>query len=294
MSLHFCAGTDVGPDHPFKIRLWTWLRRWQAYRPLTIRYGRSGWLTVDERCFIQRNILVDGDYEPEVLATLLRCGGAHEVVWDIGANIGAFAVSARQHPAVTHIVCFEPDPENRGALRRNLQLNRGCEYVISSDAVSDVVGRRKLRAGPATNRGMSSLAVTTDNVTDKSWIVQCVTVDALVFERKTPAPTLLKIDAEGWDYHVLVGARKLLRAAPPKAIVFETRCDPSGRICDTAIVDLLHETGTPSLKFRDLAAASMRMKTSSRAADTLTINGIRSTALRFCRHTMSRRCALHR
>jgi FkbM family methyltransferase len=231
-----------GPDHPFKLRIWSWMRRHQGYRRFTVRYGSAGRLTLDERCFIQREILVKGSYEPEVAEALLGRAIAREVIWDVGANVGSFAVIARQNEAVEQVVCFEPDPDNRAILELNLSLNAGAAYQVSAMALSDRVEERTLWAGPTLNRGMSTLAGPSSPDSSSS-IVSCATVDQLVFERGLPAPTLMKVDIEGWEYPALLGARKLLREAPPKAIAFETRCNAKGEMENAEIARFLADCG---------------------------------------------------
>ena len=59
-----------GPDHPMKARIWRWFRRMSAYPRMTISYGAGGWITLDERCLVQREIFDRGVYEPEVWQAL--------------------------------------------------------------------------------------------------------------------------------------------------------------------------------------------------------------------------------
>jgi FkbM family methyltransferase len=238
-----------GIDHPFKLRLWAWLRRRQRYRRLTVRYGHVGWLTVDERCFIQRHVFVSGSYEPEVAETLLARASGHEVVWDVGANIGSFAIAARLNARVEHVVCIEPDPKNREALETNLSLNRGASYRVCGVALSDHSELRSLWQGPTINRGMSTL--TGPAVSESATcLVECTTLDELVFGENLPAPTLMKIDIEGWEYRALLGAQRLLRQVPPKAIVFESRCSSDGEMYDPRIGKLLGDCGYQIRKIR--------------------------------------------
>ena len=53
----------------------------------------------------------------------------------------------------------------------------------------------------------------------------------------------MKIDVEGWELRVLEGAKRVLREAPPKTIVFEAACDSTGRIDDEDIEQFLAESG---------------------------------------------------
>jgi FkbM family methyltransferase len=224
-------------DHVSKVRIWNLIRRLQKHARLTISYGESAWLTVDERCFLQRHILTSGFYEREVYEALLSHATESEVVWDIGANIGSFAVLARQHRSVEQLVCCEPDGLNQKILNVNLLLNKGAQYHVCGLALSDRPERRRLWQAPLSNRGMSRLTAEAGGA-DADYVA-CETLDRLVFEQNMPAPTLVKIDVEGWEYQVLLGAIRLLRTRPPVAIVFEAQCTPGGEIVDSRIPELL-------------------------------------------------------
>ncbi len=53
-----------------KLRFYYWLRRLSGYARLTIPYAKDGWITVDERDWLQREIYATGAYEPEVWEAL--------------------------------------------------------------------------------------------------------------------------------------------------------------------------------------------------------------------------------
>jgi FkbM family methyltransferase len=222
--------------------VWDWLRRRQNYRRLTVRYASSSWLTIDERCYLQRNIFVAGGYEPEVAETLLGFAVGREVIWDVGANIGSFATLARLDPRVAELICCEPDPGNRAVLEKNLSLNRGASYRVLPEALGCRTEKRGLLQGPPTNRGMTRLLDDSD-FGPISCVADCVTLDELVLQRNLPPPTLMKIDVEGWEDRVLKGAENILRLNPPKAIVFESRCNSDGGTEKRCIPELLADFG---------------------------------------------------
>ena len=65
-----------GPDHPFKLRLWGWMRRWMKGARFRVRYAGVAWLALDETDFVQRHVLEHGAYEPEVWQALERSAAA--------------------------------------------------------------------------------------------------------------------------------------------------------------------------------------------------------------------------
>ena len=73
--------------------------------------------------------------------------------------------------------------------------------------------------------------------------VDCRTTDELIAQRNAPAPTLMKVDVEGWEYHVLNGAHDLLQSSRLKAIAIEAACDPTGRLLDCRLESVLNDYG---------------------------------------------------
>jgi FkbM family methyltransferase len=231
------------PDHPMKLRIWHYLRRFMDYRRLTITYLNSGWITIDERDYIQDLILRTGHYEPEVWGSLAEVAKSNEVIWDVGANIGSFTIRALLDSRVDKVHAFEPDPLHAEILSYNVALNYGC-YQIHQCALGNEIERKKLRHAVFPHGGGSTLAVNpTYTRFDGEFQIECLTVDQLIFDEHTEAPTLMKIDVEGWEYEVLKGATRLLARNPPKAIVFEGDSDEAGSIKNIEVVQLLENFG---------------------------------------------------
>lgn len=235
-----CEAYYLGPEHPMKQRVWRWLRRSLGYPRLTVRYAGGGWITLDERDVLQREILVSGLYEPEVWETLASFAHEAEVVWDVGAHIGSVAIRALLDERVREVHAFEADPLQAAVLAENLRLNGG-RYFVHSYALGSQQEHRLLHRGPIENMGLSSLATETCRET---CAIECRSSDQVVFEDRVAAPTLLKIDVEGWEGEVLLGAKRLLAERPPRAIVLEAACDlRSGEARDTDMVAYLRSHG---------------------------------------------------
>jgi FkbM family methyltransferase len=240
-----------GPDHPMKLRLWRYVRQFSGYAPLTIAYGDRAWITIDERDWLQSFIFASGSYEPEVWAALAHYATRDEVVWDVGANIGSFVLTAAQDHRVRSVCAFEPDPLTLETLKWNLALN-GNPAVVYPFGLSDTAERKTLIHGPSTNTGMSTLSPTAH--TGMTWHVSadeelptfevdCRTADDLVAQGEALAPTLMKVDVEGWEYQVLNGAHQLLRSTRLKALAFEARSDAKGGLQDDRLHSLLTRFG---------------------------------------------------
>lgn len=145
-------------------------------------------------------------------------------VVDVGANVGmaTFAAAAMGFK----VLAFEPIAENIQKLCDGIYLNRVSSLVhLYSLAVSNspghltmhkVVGRLDNSAVSATGAKLAFKANEVVPVTIKS-----VTLDSML-PPSTPV-LLLKIDVQGWEYHVLKGASKLLSRPPHAApyIIYE-------------------------------------------------------------------------
>jgi FkbM family methyltransferase len=241
-----------GPNHPMKLRLWRYARQFSGYAPLTIAYGERAWITIDERDWLQSSIFASGAYEPEVWAALARFASGGEEIWDVGANIGSFALTAAQDHRVRCVRAFEPDPLTLATLKTNLALN-GNPAVVYAFALSDRAERKTLIHGPRTNTGMSTLSPTADTGMTRhvsardslpTFEVECRTADELIAHGDVPPPTLMKIDVEGWEFQVLNGAHHLLQSTRLKAIVFEAAPGgTTGTLRDDRLGHLLMDYG---------------------------------------------------
>ena len=226
-----------GPDHPMKLRLWGWLRNLQQHRKLTVTYCNRGWLTLDERDLVQRYVLREGFYEPEVWDALFKFATHSEVLWDIGGHIGTFTVRSALDCRVRLVHTFEPDPVTFEALENNVRVNSlGNTCRIHRCALGSENCATTLYRGPVHNIGLSSIDV---RPTSEGHRVLCRSIDDLVFRDGLEPPTLVKIDVEGFEEKVLIGAERLLRELPPKAIAIEALSDESTQIVERSLVHCL-------------------------------------------------------
>lgn len=127
-------------------------------------------------------------------------------VWDIGANVGLYSVpSARAVGAGGSVYAFEPVGRNVEYLRRHAELNRLSNLRIVHAAVGERT--RMVRMTPGASASEASVTA------DGPWEVPAVSLDEWRSDSGSPLPSLVKIDVEGAEVDVLVGARHALGAA---------------------------------------------------------------------------------
>jgi FkbM family methyltransferase len=134
-----------------------------------------------------------------------------DVVLDIGANVGSFALAAsRLVGPAGHVYCCEPMPENRECLRRTIEANGLGNVTIVPVAVGDVVGELEIRIGRDSGGHSAVLVGDGPSVT-----VPVTTVDALIPETGVGRVGFIKVDVEGMEAEVLRGARDTVRRDAP-------------------------------------------------------------------------------
>lgn len=90
---------------------------------------------------VQGHGLVRGTLEPGVQEALRRHVGRGAVVFDVGANLGFFALLAGRLTGPSgRVVAFEPLPESAAVAREHARLNRLEQVVVHECAVGDRSG----------------------------------------------------------------------------------------------------------------------------------------------------------
>lgn len=180
-------------------------------------------MAVDRSDVLQRTIFAEGEYEPEVTRQLMSELGDDDVFYDIGANVGYYTCAALKM-GVKFVHAFEPDPIAASVLRLNLRLNGAtsascqvAEMALGCRAGSGVFHRSHVwNSGRSGFRPVDAVA---------SFEVPIETIDSLLAAGRAPPPTVLKVDVEGLEHEVLLGAHRLLENNPPRLIVFEAERD---------------------------------------------------------------------
>jgi FkbM family methyltransferase len=147
--------------------------------------------------------------EYEALRAATRPG---DVVFDVGANIGAYTVLfARWVGPNGHVYAFEPVGSIARNLRAQLALNEVEDRVtVVEAAVTDRVGEMALAV--SAGAGLNRRALPTDDRL-RRLVVPTVSLDAFCAERSL-APSVIKIDVEGAELDVLRGAGGLFASVP--------------------------------------------------------------------------------
>lgn len=168
----------------------------------------------------ERRVYWQRTYEPATLALIDACLRPGDRMVDIGANIGLMTLHASRSVGDTgSVIALEPHPATFARLQDHIQLNRCKNVTALNVAAGPSDGTLELFDTPARQSGQASLIAHSD----KS--ISAGRVDVRRMDDILPASTartFVKIDVEGFEHQVLLGAPKTLQAEP----VICMECDP--------------------------------------------------------------------
>jgi FkbM family methyltransferase len=140
---------------------------------------------------------------------LLRPG---DLFADIGANVGSYTVLAAGVCAA-RVVAVEPGSTARAALAKNITLNNlGAQVSMRAVALGTSVGDLAFSTGQDTTNHVLSEGH------GRQRRVRQTTVDLLFADER---PLAMKLDVEGYEAAVLVGARDTLNDPKLKCLIVE-------------------------------------------------------------------------
>lgn len=172
-----------------------------------------------------------GSYEFDKQKAFAQICEPGHVVYDIGANVGFYSLLAAQLIGRDgHVYAFEPLPRNLEYLHRHMTLNHFEKRVTIQDmAISNETCVSHFAEGISHEMGRLS---------EKGGIeVHVNSLDRLLVELNLRPPDLIKIDVEGGEYEVLLGAEATLRDYSP-TLFLATHGHAIHRKCIDYLIDL--------------------------------------------------------
>jgi len=160
-------------------------------------------------------------------------------VMDVGANLGQFTLFAAARVGKRGVVhTFEPASETYAGLTRNIELGRGklARIVPNRAAVTDTPGKIELHEFAGEYSVWNSMHAHTMKVLVDGTLrtvqpsrveqVPAVTLDDYCHRHGIESIDLLKVDVEGWEVSVLLGARRIFAERRCKNLIFEISIEP--------------------------------------------------------------------
>ena len=221
-------------------RLWRWkklIRESGAFGPWREIDGVRFYLNAKDTG-LSAELAVEGVHEPRLTAALRQLLRPGMVVADVGANIGYFALlAARRVSPGGKVIALEPFPESYCLLVKNVRANGLANVVPLQVAAGDAARCATLHVYEKAN--WNRLGAPGPGVLG-AVPVQVEALDILLSaERRVD---LVRMDVEGAEYEVLLGARGILTRDLPY-LVIEVHRQLLGEVSYRRLRELLLDLG---------------------------------------------------
>jgi FkbM family methyltransferase len=185
-------------------------RRHKAISAGSLRF-RVRRLTADE--YFVRDVVVDQEYVPNGYAITET-----DLVLDIGANIGAFAVYAATRARRGRVISLEPVRDSYRLLVHNVAVNRCDNVTTRRAALVARQGPTRVYLSPYGSGGHSVLPdLALQNLHFEQ--VEGLTLADLLQEYQLPRCDFLKLDCEGAEFEVAQGTPPAVWQQVAKVVV---------------------------------------------------------------------------
>lgn len=182
-----------------------------------------------------------GDVDRKITWLCSRIVRPGDTAIDVGANIGLVTLTlAGLVGDEGKVWSFDPNPALIALLRESLAANGLQNVVVEQCAVGEDHAALTLTV-PEGHSGRGSLVRVKPGRPAEEITVPVRPLSDLI-PHDVAHIRLLKIDVEGFEEQVLLGARALFDRSPPDAVLFELN-DRKGNVSDEPSVRLLREYG---------------------------------------------------
>lgn len=195
-----------------KLRLTAWAR---------LHTGQL--LKVDLPSAVGRSIWLRGIYEPEVEAYIRKVLRPKDAFIDVGAHVGYFSVIAAGVVGEEgEVHAFEPQRELCSLLKMSIEANalfmvRINPLALWSDTINVILMTQQ-------DSGFSFVQAPSSGRFKSAIMVPTTTLDEYVHHHVHCPVRVIKIDVEGAELHVLLGAQRTLQTHSPCLVVEAQDC----------------------------------------------------------------------
>jgi len=149
-----------------------------------------------------------GYYEPFETEVFRKTVKEGMNVIDVGANIGYYSLMAAKLVKTGKVYAFEPEENNYSLLLNSIRANNFRNIMPIQQCASNENGYCTFFVSPCeTNLGGGSMVWDSGG---KKLVVPSITLDTFAEKENVSTVNVLKIDVEGAEPLVLMGARKIL------------------------------------------------------------------------------------
>lgn len=214
-------------QYPLLIKTYYAVRHFFKYELKDIRdsyFAKSSKLKITPYGFkligsnsIHHHAMQEGTFEPEEVALFKEQFLQSDLFVDIGSNIGFYACLARS--LGRHVIAIEPLPKNLEYLFTNLLANDWKDIEVFPVGLSESPGLATLYGASSTGASLISNWAGASQFFQRT--IPLSTLDILLGDRFAGKKIFIKIDVEGVEYPVLLGAARVMQMQPKPTWVLE-------------------------------------------------------------------------
>jgi len=207
--------------------------------------------------FIEFRRAVAMGNEKKIIEPFLKKIRPGDIVFDVGANVGLYAVFiAKAVGKGGRVVAFEPEHLSRERLKENIRLNYFENVLIMNDALGREKSKRFLKPDKNFASGANVIFENKEGSEAAGGEEIIVTSgDMLIKEKALPIPNAIKIDVEGMEDEVLAGLESTLRRPECRLVLCEvhfSNLEKRGKLeAPKHIEETLRSSGFTSLDWLD-------------------------------------------
>lgn len=161
--------------------------------------------------------------EKEWLKSFLKPG---MICYDLGANIGFYTLlSAYLTFPNGKVISLEPVNKTFERLKANIDINDKISNCVScyKIAASNSAGELEIFTASKDLHAWNSLVAPQNKDEFTKEIIKTISLDSLFENENLPVPNFIKIDVEGWEENVLIGAKQILTKFSPTLLIEFTK-----------------------------------------------------------------------
>lgn len=161
--------------------------------------------------------LAEGFYEPFQSDILIDLGKISSQFLDIGANMGFYSLAIAEENPMIKINSFEPQPMIHSLLNKNVVMNNQTNQVTTHNiGLGEKPNSLTMYVPQFTGSGGASFK----NLHEEEGEASLITVAVHCLDEYIQlTPDLIKIDVEGYELNVLLGAKESINTAKPTIVV---------------------------------------------------------------------------
>jgi FkbM family methyltransferase len=196
---------------------------WKTVQPGSAIYAKTpgnGSVEFGANTLIGRSVWTMGAFEQGELMAAFRFAAPGTYAFDVGANVGLFTVvMSRAVGPRGRVIAVEPVSDTVGKLQKNLERNHCINVAVVEGAAAALNGQVPLilTDDPALHTAGGELIA--GHPTMQTTTVNAYALDELWNAAGQPRVSLIKIDVEGGELAVLLGAAQMISQCQPALII---------------------------------------------------------------------------